>query len=84
MKSIGRSEPHTLTGVGGSASYESILLPSHDLQIGGHTVTLTNPHVLTQESSDTSKWADGNLGIDLLNEERTVTFDFGAMTLTPQ
>ena len=84
LKFIGKPETHKLTGVGGSASYESVLLPSLDLQIGGHTVTLTNAHVLTQESSDTSKWADGNLGIDLLNEAKSVTFDFGAMTLTQQ
>ena len=82
LKSVGKPETHKLTGVGGSASYESVLLPSFDLQIGGHTVTLTNAHVLTQESSDTSKWADGNLGTDLLNEAMSVTFDLGAMTLT--
>lgn len=82
LKSVGKPETHKLTGVGGSASYESVLLPSLDLQIGGHTVLLTNAHVLTQESSDTRKWADGNLGIDLLNEAMPVTFDFGAMTLT--
>ena len=81
LKSVGKPEVHKLTGVGGSASYESFLLPSLDLQIGGHTVTFKNAHVLTQESSDTSKWAAGNLGIDLLNEADLVTFDFGAMTL---
>jgi predicted aspartyl protease len=82
IKSIGKPETHKLTGVGGSTSYQSVLVPSLDLQIGGHTVTLTNAHVLTEESSDTSKWADGNLGIDLLSEATSVTFDFGAMTLT--
>jgi hypothetical protein len=81
LKSIGKPEIHKLTGVGGSASYEAFLLPSLDLQIGGRTVTFKNAHVLTQESSDTSKWAAGNLGIDLLNEADLVTFDFGAMTL---
>jgi predicted aspartyl protease len=84
LKSAGKSESHKLTGVGGSLTYESVLLPSINLQIGGLTVTLTNAHVLTQESSDTSKWADGNLGIDLLNEARSTTLDFGSMTLTLQ
>jgi gag-polyprotein putative aspartyl protease/Aspartyl protease len=82
LKSIGKPESHSLTGLAGSASYKSVLLPSLDLQVGGHTVTLKNVHVLTEESSDTSKWADGNLGIDLLNEARSVTIDFRAMTLT--
>jgi predicted aspartyl protease len=84
LKSGGKSESHKLTGVGGSTSYESILLPSLELQIGGLKVTLTNAHVLTQESSDTSKWAAGNLGIDLLNEARSTTLDFGSMRLTLQ
>lgn len=84
LKSMGKPESHSLTGLGGSATYRSILIPSLDLQIGGRTVTLRNAHVLTQESSDTSKWADGNLGIDLLNEARSVIIDFRTMTLTLQ
>jgi predicted aspartyl protease len=79
---LSKPETYELTGIGGSTSYASLLVPSLDLQIGGHTVTLTNAHVLTQESSNESKWADGNLGIDLLNEANSTTFDFGAMKLT--
>jgi hypothetical protein len=79
---LAKPETYKLTGIGGSTSYASLLAPSLDLQIGGHTVTLTNVHVLTQESSNESKWADGNLGIDLLNEANSTTFDFGAMKLT--
>jgi predicted aspartyl protease len=79
---IAKPENYKLTGVGGTSSYASLLVPSLDLQIGGHTVTLTNAHVLTQESSNESKWAGGNLGIDLLNEANSTTFDFGAMKLT--
>jgi predicted aspartyl protease len=84
LKSAGKPESHKLTGVGGSANYESVLLPSIDLQIGGLTVTLKNAHVLTQESSNESQWAAGNLGIDLLNEAKSTTLDFGAMKLTLQ
>jgi predicted aspartyl protease len=84
LESAGKPESHKLTGVGGSATYASVLLPPIQLQIGGLTVTLTNAHVLTQESSDASQWAAGNLGIDLLNETRSTTLDFGTMTLTLQ
>jgi predicted aspartyl protease len=84
LKSVGKPETHKLTGLGGSATYDSILLPSIDLRVGGHTVTLTNAHVLTKASSDTSEWADGNLGVDLLNQAESVTFDFGCMKLTLQ
>lgn len=77
----GKRETHNLTGVAGSASYESVVLPSLTMRIGGYDVTLSPAHVLTKESSDTSSWAEGNLGIDLLEQAHTIIIDFNAMTL---
>ena len=82
LKPIAKPETYKLTGIGGSATYTSLLVPSLDLQIGGHNVTLTNAHVLTQEAALESKWADGNLGIDLLNQANSTIIDLGSMKLT--
>jgi predicted aspartyl protease len=82
LPAVATEEPYQLTGIGGSASYASLLVPSLDLHIGGHPVKLIKAHVLKQKSSDESQWTDGNLGIDLLNQSHSTTFDFGAMKLT--
>jgi hypothetical protein len=81
LKSSGRNETHKLTGVAGSSNYDSVVLSSLTMTVGGHDVTLSPAHVLTKESSDTSSWAAGNLGIDLLNQAHTISFDFNAMTM---
>ena len=82
LKPLSTPETYKLTGVGGSSGYASLLIPSLKLTVGGQMVKLTNAHVLTQESSNESKWAFGNLGIDLLNEANATIFDFRAMKLT--
>jgi predicted aspartyl protease len=84
LKSSGQNETHKLTGVAGSSSYDSVLLPSVTMKVGGHEVTLSPAHVLTKASSDTSSWAAGNLGIDLLSQAATISFDFKAMTMKLQ
>jgi predicted aspartyl protease len=84
LKASGKKEAHQLTGVGGSASYESVLLPAVTLEVGGRAVELKPAHVLVKQSSDTSSWAAGNLGMDLLNQASTITIDFHAMTLSLQ
>jgi predicted aspartyl protease len=84
LKSSGHAETHKLTGVAGSSSYDSVLLSSVTIKIGGHDVTLSPAHVLTNSSSDTSSWAAGNLGIDLLNQAHIISFDFNAMTMNLQ
>ncbi|MBV8072746.1 MAG: aspartyl protease family protein [Acidobacteriaceae bacterium] len=84
LKASGQKESHLLTGVGGSSSYDSVLLPIVILQVGGQAVSLKPAHVLVKQSSDTSTWAAGNLGMDLLNQARMITIDFHAMTLSLQ
>jgi hypothetical protein len=78
----GKRESHKLTGVGGSANVDSVILPLVTLRIGGHDVLLRPAHVLLQKSSGTSGMFEGNLGMDLLNQAHTITLNFQSMTLT--
>ena len=78
----GKRESHKLTGVGGSANVDSVILPSVTLRMGGHDVLLQPAHVLLQNSSGTSGMFEGNLGMDLLNQAHAVTLNFQSMTLT--
>lgn len=77
----GQKETHTITGIGGVSSNESILLDSVGFQIGGYAVKLKPAHVfVTRGLGGESPWA-GNLGNDLLNQAHTVTLDFQTMSL---
>jgi tetratricopeptide (TPR) repeat protein len=78
LMKTGQKHSDNITGVGGSNSYDSILLPSATLQIGGYDVTLKPAHVFTTHGLG---WSAGNLGIDLLNQGHSITLDFHAMTL---
>lgn len=78
----GKRESHKLTGVGGSANVDAVILPSVTLRIGGHDVLLRPAHVLLQKSSGTSGMFEGNLGMDLLNQAHTITLNFQSMTLS--
>jgi hypothetical protein len=79
--SSGRKENNTITGLGGSKDYESVLIPSVSLTVGGKAVTLAPAHVsVSQGLGGVSMWA-GNLGNDLLNQGHAVTVDFRVMSL---
>jgi predicted aspartyl protease len=78
----GKKESHELTGVGGSATFDSIVLPSLNLSVGGRDVLLQPAHVLLQKGSGTSDLYSGNLGMDLLTQAHSITLDFQRMTLT--
>jgi hypothetical protein len=80
--SSGKRETNTITGIGGSKDYESVLLPSVSLTVGGKAVTIAPAHVsVAQGLGGVSIWA-GNLGNDLLNQGDAVTVDFRVMSLT--
>ena len=84
ISDFGQKEQHRITGVGGTTSYDAVLLPSLVLDIGGHDVHLTPAHVLLKGSNGTGDWADGNLGMDLLTQSRITTLDFMSMSLRLQ
>jgi hypothetical protein len=79
--SSGKRETHTITGFGGTRTYDSVLLPSIKIRVGGREVTLAPAHVfLANGVGGETPWA-GNLGNDLLNQAHTITLDFNAMSL---
>jgi len=84
LKTSGKKESHKLTGLAGSSNYDSIVLPSVTLGLGGLDTRLAPAPVLMQDSSDKSNLVLGNLGRDLLNQAQAITLDFHAMTLSLQ
>jgi predicted aspartyl protease len=81
IKAAGSPEERKLTGVGGSAKIDSVVLPSLPFVVGGRDVLLKPAHILLRNNNSTSSWFAGNLGMDLLNQARTVEVDFDAMTM---
>jgi predicted aspartyl protease len=70
-----------VTGVGHSVDVQSIDIPELMLQIGGIETVLRPAHVLVDDARVAGKRDHGNLGLDLLSQARTTTFDFRSMTL---
>lgn len=81
LQTSGSSEAHKVTGVGGSAEIPSLLVPSLTFTIGGRGVSLRPAHILLKSNNSTSGWFSGNLGMDLLNQARSVEVDFNSMKL---
>lgn len=71
-----------LTGVGGSALKRAFTVPSLEFSLGGRSVVLKPATVLLEANNSSSSWFEGNLGMNLLNQAKTVEIDFGAMTLS--
>jgi predicted aspartyl protease len=81
IKASGTPEARKITGVGGSAKIESVLVPALTFIVGGSKVQLKPAHILLRDNNANSNWFAGNLGMDLLNQAHTVEVDFDAMTL---
>jgi hypothetical protein len=81
VKAAGLPEHHQVTGVGGSATIDSVFIPSLTLTLGGRPVVLKPAHLLLHDNNSTSNRFAGNLGMDLLNQARAVEIDFQSMTL---
>jgi hypothetical protein len=79
-----KSESYKMEGVGGSKNMDAAIVSSLHFNIGGFPVVLSSGAVLLAHTTETSKFFDGNLGIDLLQQSHQTTFDFKAMTLTLQ
>jgi predicted aspartyl protease len=67
-------------GASGEIDYEALVLPKEEFSVGSFPTRL-EPAVVTL-MKNLGDGAHGNFGLDLLNQARTVTFDFRAMTLT--
>lgn len=82
LAAIGSPETHKVTGVGGSTQIGSIVLRSLTFDVGGREVFLKPAHILLQDNNSTASWFAGNLGMDLLNQARTIEVDFSAMKIS--
>lgn len=80
----GKKETKKVTGVGGSSDFDSTVLDSLTLTVGGRDVTLKPAHVLAKDNTPVSKWFAGNVGMDLLNQSSTTTLDWTTMTINLQ
>lgn len=74
----GRKETRAITGMGGSESYDSVLLGPVTFSVGGYDVVLMAHHVFPTHSLGSF---DGNMGHDILDKAKSVSIDFKSMAL---
>jgi predicted aspartyl protease len=84
IQAAAKTDSRRTEGVGGARNTDAAILPSVHFSIGRFPVVLRPAGVLLTHTTETSKFFYGNLGIDLLQQAHTRTFDFKAMTLTLQ
>lgn len=77
----GKRETRAITGMGGSESYDSVLLGPVTFSVAGYDVVLNAPHVFPSHSLGSF---DGNMGHDILDQAKSVTIDFKSMALELQ
>ena len=77
----GEKKDHTLTGVGGSLAVRSVVIERLTFTLARKPVVLSPANVLLQKTTDTSGWAAGNLGWDLIRQTEPFTIDFCKMRL---
>jgi len=58
----------------------SITVPDLTLRIGGFDTLLRPAHVLVNQTTTAGQRDQGNLGMDLLAQARSVTIDFRSMS----
>lgn len=81
LVSSGKKEKRTITGFGGTSSFDSVVLSSLVLEVGGKDVELAPAHVFVSGGLGGGSLFAGNLGNDLLNQAHTITLDFRVMSL---
>ncbi len=82
VKSAGRRSSICLSGVSGSAEFETVRFSRISFRVGGARVVLRPAEVLLQATTPNCRWLAGRLGIDLLCQARCVNLDFHRMALT--
>jgi hypothetical protein len=82
IRKSGSHEARAVTGMGGEQTFEAISIPKVILRVGGESVVLQPAHVLQVQQRSIGEWFYGNLGIDLLGQAKTVSFDFRTMRLS--
>jgi len=77
-----KTDSYKMEGVGSTKDMKAATLESVQFVIGDFSVVLKPANVLLSTTGETSKFFEGNLGIDLLQQAREVVFDFGVMRLS--
>ncbi len=80
VNQAGIRESRRVTGVGHSVELDAVSLPEVTLRIGGFDTRLRPAHVVLEDIGE--PWSHGRVGLDVLRQAQTVTFDFAAMQLT--
>ena len=84
IRTASKTESYKMEGVGGAKNMNAAILPSLQMSIGSFPVVLSPANVLLTPTTGASRFFQGNLGIDLLQQAHKTTFDFKAMMLTLQ
>jgi predicted aspartyl protease len=84
IRAAEKTDAYKMEGVGSVRNMNAATLESVRLTIGGLPVVLKPANVLLEPTGNTSKFFEGNLGVDLLQQAHKAIFDFKAMMLTPQ
>jgi len=84
IRNATKTDSYKMEGVGSVRNMNAATLESVRLTLGGFPVVLKPANVLLMLTGETSKFFEGNLGIDLLQQAHQTVFDFKAMTLTLQ
>src|SRR4051812_10221734 len=79
---MAESEKHKVQGIGGYRMVKNFAAKDVELKIGESTGRFEKIPLLMQKTEALSKMFYGNLGLDLLKQFTSATFNFRAMTLT--
>jgi predicted aspartyl protease len=78
----GTKETRAITGLGGTASFDSVTVPEVPFQIGSTRVVLRPAHVTLQRNGGTGgNCCVGNIGLDILAQTGEFELDLSAMVL---
>jgi Aspartyl protease len=78
----GIKKDHATTGMGGTVTRRSIELPTWSVTLGTKTISVEKMSVMLEKGNDTTEWAYGNMGIDVLQKCKPFTIDFTGMRLS--
>jgi predicted aspartyl protease len=78
----GIKKDHATTGMGGAVTRRSIELPTWSVPLGTKTASIEKMSVMLEKGNDTTEWAFGNMGINVLQKCKPFTIDFANMRLS--
>ena len=78
----GIKKDHATTGMGGTVTRRSIELPTWSVKLGTKTASIEKMSVMLEKGNETTEWAFGNMGINVLQKCKPFTIDFANMRLS--